>query len=75
MMIFMAPASPDPLGVARYAPMIQDGEKYAHVEDNGVLRVQEHPVSTFSIDVAHGIWQPVGDPEFGIIYGLSECRL
>jgi Ca-activated chloride channel homolog len=49
-------ASPtsDPLGMARYAPMIQDGEKYAHVEEGAVLRALEHPVSTFSIDVDTG---------------------
>ena len=56
----MAPAaSPDPLGVARYAPMIQDGEKYAHVEDSGVLRASEHPVSTFGIDVDTGSYSNV----------------
>jgi len=55
----MAPASPDPLGAARYAPMVQDGEKYAHVEDSGVLRVSEQPVSTFSIDVDTGSYSNV----------------
>ena len=28
-----------------------DNEKYAHVDQNGVLQAAEHPVSTFSIDV------------------------
>jgi Ca-activated chloride channel family protein len=52
-------ASPDPLGAARYAPMIQDRENYAHVEDGSVLRVAEHPVSTFSIDVDTGSYSNV----------------
>ncbi|MGH8480932.1 MAG: vWA domain-containing protein [Nevskiaceae bacterium] len=47
-------ASPDPLGASRYAPMVQDRENYAHFEDGSVLRVAEHPVSTFSIDVDTG---------------------
>jgi Ca-activated chloride channel homolog len=50
----VAQPAPDPLGVARYAPMVQDGEQYAHVEEGSVLRVLEHPVSTFSIDVDTG---------------------
>jgi Ca-activated chloride channel family protein len=51
-----AAASPDPLGAARYAPMIQDRENYRHFEDGEVLRVAEHPVSTFSIDVDTGAY-------------------
>jgi len=47
-------ASPDPLGAARYAPMVQDLENYAHFEDGSLLRVAEAPVSTFSIDVDTG---------------------
>jgi Ca-activated chloride channel homolog len=50
----MAAAPTDALGAARYAPMIQDRENYAHVEEGGVLRVAEQPVSTFSIDVDTG---------------------
>jgi len=49
-------ASPDPLGAARYAPMIQDRENYHHFEDGSVLRVAEQPVSTFSIDVDTGAY-------------------
>jgi Ca-activated chloride channel family protein len=52
-------ASPDPLGYARYAPMVQDTEKYQHLEDGSVLRVAEHPVSTFSIDVDTGSYSNV----------------
>lgn len=53
--VALAPAaSPDPLGAGRYAPMVQDRENYAHVEDGNVLRVLEQPVSTFSIDVDTG---------------------
>jgi Ca-activated chloride channel family protein len=32
-------------------PVTQDRETYAEVEKNGVMRVAEHPVSTFGIDV------------------------
>jgi Ca-activated chloride channel family protein len=52
-------ASPDPLGASRYAPMVQDRETYAHFEDGSVLRVAEHPVSTFSIDVDTGSYSNV----------------
>ncbi len=52
-------ASPDPLGAGRYAPMVQDRETYAHVEDGSVLRVAEHPVSTFSIDVDTGSYSNI----------------
>ncbi|MGQ0586921.1 MAG: vWA domain-containing protein [Gammaproteobacteria bacterium] len=52
-------ASPDALGAARYAPMVQDTEKYAHVEEGAVLRVVEAPVSTFSIDVDTGSYSNV----------------
>jgi Ca-activated chloride channel family protein len=52
-------ASPDPLGHARYAPMVQNRETYAHVEDGAVLRVAETPVSTFSIDVDTGSYSNV----------------
>ena len=31
-----------------------DNEKYAHLDQNGILQVSEHPVSTFSIDVDTG---------------------
>jgi Ca-activated chloride channel family protein len=56
----LAPAaSPDPLGASRYAPMVQDRENYAHVEDGSVLRVAEHPVSTFSIDVDTGSYSNI----------------
>lgn len=54
-----AAASPDPLGMARYAPMIQDTEKYQHFDESSVLRVAEHPVSTFSIDVDTGSYSNV----------------
>ena len=33
---------------------ILDNEKYAHLDQNGILQVSEHPVSTFSIDVDTG---------------------
>jgi Ca-activated chloride channel family protein len=52
-------ASPDPLGMGRYAPMVQDRENYAHFEDGSVLRVAEAPVSTFSIDVDTGSYSNV----------------
>jgi Ca-activated chloride channel family protein len=52
-------AAPDPLGMARYAPMVQDRENYHHFEDSGVLRVAEAPVSTFSIDVDTGAYANV----------------
>ncbi len=52
-------ASPDPLGAARYAPMIQDTENYHAFEDGSVLRVVEAPVSTFSIDVDTGSYSNV----------------
>jgi len=52
-------ASPDPLGASRYMPMVQDRENYAHFEDGSVLRVAEHPVSTFSIDVDTGSYSNV----------------
>jgi Ca-activated chloride channel family protein len=43
----------------RYAPMVQDRENYAHVEDGSTLRVAEAPVSTFSIDVDTGSYSNV----------------
>jgi len=49
-------ATPDPLGAARYAPMIQDRENYHQFEVGSVLRVAEVPVSTFSIDVDTGAY-------------------
>ena len=49
-------ASPEPLGRARYAPMIQDRETYQHLDESAVLRVAEAPVSTFSIDVDTGAY-------------------
>jgi Ca-activated chloride channel family protein len=51
--------SPDPLGAGRYAPFVQNRESYAHFDDGGVLRVAEHPVSTFSIDVDTGAYANV----------------
>lgn len=36
-----------------------DRENYAHVDDNGVQRVAERPVSTFSIDVDTGAYSNV----------------
>ncbi len=47
-------ARADVLGGSRYAPMEQDRETYAHLEDGSVIRVAENPVSTFSIDVDTG---------------------
>lgn len=44
----------DALGMTRYAPMEQNRENYAHVEQNAIQRVSEQPVSTFSIDVDTG---------------------
>lgn len=58
--VLTAPAaSPEPLGPARYAPMIQDAESYAHVDDSAVQRVAEAPVSTFSVDVDTGSYSNV----------------
>lgn len=37
----------------------QNRENYAHLDDNGVLRVAEQPVSTFSIDVDTGAYSNV----------------
>ena len=54
-----APMSADVLGGARYAPMEQDRERYARIDDHGVQRVQEAPVSTFSIDVDTGAYANV----------------
>ena len=51
-----AAAPADALGASRYAPMIQDRENYHHFEDGSTLRVAEHPVSTFSIDVDTGAY-------------------
>ncbi len=39
----------------REAPWV-DNEKYAHLDQNGILQASEHPVSTFSIDVDTGAY-------------------
>lgn len=49
----------DALGMTRYAPMEQNRENYAHVEQNAIQRVAEQPVSTFSIDVDTGSYANV----------------
>jgi Ca-activated chloride channel family protein len=54
-----APGSGDVLGGARYAPHVQDTEKYQHLDESAVLRAAEHPVSTFSIDVDTGAYSNV----------------
>ena len=41
-----------------HTPLL-DNEKYAHVDQNGVMQVAEHPVSTFSIDVDTGAYSNV----------------
>ncbi len=40
--------------IERSEPPLLDNEKYAHLDQNGILSVAEHPVSTFSIDVDTG---------------------
>ena len=40
------------------APWV-DHEKYAHLDQNGILQASEHPVSTFSIDVDTGAYANV----------------
>ncbi len=40
------------------APLL-DNEKYAHLDQNGILQVAAHPVSTFSIDVDTGAYSNV----------------
>lgn len=52
-------AMADALGASRYAPMEQNRETYAHVEQNAIQRVSEQPVSTFSIDVDTGAYANV----------------
>ncbi len=42
----------------REAPWV-DHEKYAHLDQNGILQASEHPVSTFSIDVDTGAYANV----------------
>ena len=39
--------------------VLLNNEKYAHLDQNGILRVSEHPVSTFSIDVDTGAYANV----------------
>lgn len=57
LMAMPAPAAMvDVLGAGRHAAMEQDRETYAHLEDSGVLRALETPVSTFSIDVDTGAY-------------------
>lgn len=58
-----AAASPVPMAPPP-PPMLSPGEppnteNYAAFEDNGVMRVLEHPVSTFSIDVDTGSYSNV----------------
>ena len=43
----------------RYPSEAVDRERYAHVDDNSVKLVSEHPVSTFSIDVDTGSYSNV----------------
>jgi len=63
--MFYVEGSPAPMAMAdaisagRYAPMEQDRETYAHLAEAGVQRVQEVPVSTFSIDVDTGAYANV----------------
>ena len=40
-------------------PELLDNEKYAHLDQNGIVQVAEHPVSTFSIDVDSGAYANV----------------
>jgi Ca-activated chloride channel homolog len=40
------------------APLL-DNEKYAHLDQNGVVQVAQHPVSTFSVDVDTGAYANV----------------
>ncbi len=37
-------------------PELLDNEKYAHLDQNGIVQAAEHPVSTFSIDVDSGAY-------------------
>ena len=41
------------------AAALLDNEKYAHLDQNGILQVTDHPVSTFSIDVDTGAYSNV----------------
>ncbi len=52
----LAPASADDLAGLRPASEPLDRESYAHFVDNPLRRVDEHPVSTFSIDVDTGAY-------------------
>ena len=58
------PASPSVAGAVMadadlVAPPQLDNEKYAHLDQNGVTQVTQHPVSTFSIDVDTGAYANV----------------
>ena len=49
----VAPASVGAVMQTQEAPQMPllDHEKYVHLEQNGIVQVSEHPLSTFSIDV------------------------
>ena len=40
-------------------PELLDNEKYAHLDQSGIVQAAEHPVSTFSIDVDSGAYANV----------------
>jgi Ca-activated chloride channel homolog len=57
-------AAPSPSAVAPSAPLMSiapevNRETYAEIDSNGVLRVAEQPVSTFSIDVDTGAYSNI----------------
>jgi Ca-activated chloride channel family protein len=57
-------AAPSPSAVAPSAPLMMvapevNRETYAEIERNGILRVAEQPVSTFSIDVDTGAYSNI----------------
>jgi len=57
-------AAPSPSAVAPSAPLMMvapevNRETYAEIDSNGILRVAEQPVSTFSIDVDTGAYSNI----------------
>ncbi len=45
--------SPEPIGLRRgfVPPVVHNTEDYAHIRDNAFVRVGDHPLSTFAVDV------------------------
>ena len=51
--------APMPPGSVMVVPTPESREQYGEIRENGVMRVAEAPVSTFSIDVDTGSWSNV----------------